>query len=600
MNHSLLRKHQFSLTPGFVLSSTLNVGPVLAGFYLLQLAGCLEPAFQHSWGRSRPGFLRNGGHCTFALTNDAIIPPVYPLLEEFNVMRPPIDGEEVQLEDQGLLGIKLNFNISDRKSIGVKTKGRQLTMLYKIEIEPCAPFFSRWIKGFLNVRELGRPLLNVTNTREYVCGKCNGVEVEAVILHDVINRELRAAGQLGSVSFVEDEVLYLQVLSHALYVNYLIKKAESGVQFQENNIDVALLNWVQTGITDGTINEHSYLNHGLLRKSQGIYLLDVGTTSFLAHSDSKVINGNSLNKPLLSKDSPRSRLKDKPVVEKAAETASLQTIDETFKYFKEIPMVLTLAVYSPYDVAQAGFKQDKTSFANLSSSDACQVSSLIIEEREVTFSVSYPVTPSSLEFTINPTFDFSYYQNNERVERCYVKPDFLGSALQAKILQFIQKTHCSRVTYKSITFSSFSHNDWEDDGKLLRKTSITKFSELESFFKFLIVGQNPIEYVTTASNIMFTPTFHNLSFSTFKPNRFITCSVYKSNSEVVKSENMLLWEKLEKGFSEPIVLCEKPSVRLIPCMQRGPVFEVTKSFEMRGLVSNAGTPELNNVDNGRS
>jgi hypothetical protein len=87
---------------------------------------------------------------------------------------------------------------------------------------------------------------------------------------------------------------------------------------------------------------------------------------------------------------------------------------------------------------------------------------------------------------------------------------------------------------------------------------------------------------------MFTAEFTNYTGNFYKTNRFITCSAFNSQAEVASQEFESLFETLEKAFGEMIVLSTFPTVRLVPCFERGSIIQTSNTLYFKGLVSNAG------------
>jgi hypothetical protein len=149
----------------------------------------------------------------------AALPPIYPIEAPYSVLRPPNPDEIICLEDDGLIGLKLNFTVSDRKRLKIKPKGRQMTLLFKAQVDPIAPVLNSWLSNDLYEKFRQRNLFNVSNISETIRGVFQGVLAEGTLNHDEINAKFKEAGKEIDGTFANDPQLYMQVICHVLYLD---------------------------------------------------------------------------------------------------------------------------------------------------------------------------------------------------------------------------------------------------------------------------------------------------------------------------------------------------------------------------------------------
>lgn len=81
--------------------------------------------------RMRYGRSQWNTHSPFKLY--ASINPFLPLNDEEPVSRPSREKNYIILEEGGLMEATVGFSIADRKTLGIKNKSRQLSLLYKVQ-----------------------------------------------------------------------------------------------------------------------------------------------------------------------------------------------------------------------------------------------------------------------------------------------------------------------------------------------------------------------------------------------------------------------------------------------------------------------------------
>ena len=211
---------------------------------------------------------------------------------------------------------------------------------------------------------------------------------------------------------------------------------------------------------------------------------------------------------------------------------------------------------------------------------------LVLNERKTDF---YMDQYDSLESVVNAPFVFSFYENLDRYERCYVDVAYLAASMDYTLLQHIRRTHSMRILYNRITLDTYQKKTWyHQDESFCKKIPLKNIDSHVVLFNPLIAGEHPGENVNTTSNLMFSGAFKNKQGVFYRPNRFITCTAFNTQADIQNKAVRSLWLQLEKGFSSPVVLTTYPLVGLIPCFPRGKIVQTTENVVFRGLVSNGG------------
>ena len=486
----------------------------------------------------------------------ATLQPGYPLESRHDILRSSGQGDNVLLEDQGLLEIQLNFEISDRKALQIKSKSRQLKILYKVQTSSFKEFLNNYYNKLYTRPFDGSNMCLIQNVTQTFTGTIHGIPF-SVELNE---------GEFGTAFNVSNST-YLKIVSYKVlefYTNYLKTLPSS---------DPRVVAFANTNTLIDSVN---------LEKSQGLNLVeglgDLFEDPSAANVPKKV--SSMPTEPLVR--GRRRQAPTTPVVKGTASKAS-QVI---FNAFSPLPIGFVL-VDSTESTNLPNFIISKLTQADIFKKDPTTLThSIVLESRLTEDSVinetgSNP--PAQLPYT------FSYYEDQTKYQRVYVQSDFLAACLSKVVLQWVFETHSPRVIYKSLKFTSFERKPWSDDNRYCRSDALMPFDAREFFFRRLIVGQHTRDVVNTTTNLMFTAEFDKTNGNFYKTNRFITCSAFGSQSDVVDITYQQLWENLETGFGETVVLTDTPFVQLTPAFRRGPIIEISNNLFFRGLVSNAGS-----------
>lgn len=217
---------------------------------------------------------------------------------------------------------------------------------------------------------------------------------------------------------------------------------------------------------------------------------------------------------------------------------------------------------------------------------------LLIEARTTYFIVTS--TEVTNGFKSKVPFFFSFSEDGESIMQMDVSQEYLTSILDECLFKFIRPLHSAFITYRSVLYKSFEAKDWEAPEKnVARASPMRLLQETRVFFKRLIFGENPRDFVNGSSNLMFSSLWEESTGST-NPNRLLSCSAYSSQLEVRDDFNngtngTSVFLNMESALNSEILISEYPKVSLIPCYERGTILQTNGDLVFRGLVNNSSS-----------
>ena len=488
----------------------------------------------------------------------ATVEPIYPLEEKHNVMRDSSSKDYICLEENGLLGITTKFQISDKKALGVKTKGRRLSVLYKVE---CADFKSvlnaGLAGGFVSSID-GTEQFSLMNIKQTFKGLFNGVPIEFTVTKE----------ELGS-SFSTKGEAFLKFITYKSYYEYrknCVDLPSSDPRF----VDSAALNIL--------------IDPGNMLNSSGLYL-NVGYNHIFGEAAPKPTQqfGLFMEEQVDGKGRIKALPKPAPTT-----SSSFTASTEFFNVFSSLPASFNLLEVGGHPSPPLDFMLGQAEFnALVQGATLARNHSLVLESRLTTYEIAFSNMHNKLN--TKKAITYCYYENSQKCARAFVQCDFLGASFHKTLLQYIAECHSSRIVYTSLNFESYEEKVWQNSGSFCKKGSLSCFSKKEHPFKLLLVGKHLNDTVNFSTNLLFTAEFQQETGNFYKTNRFITCSAFTSQNEVASASYQALFLQLEKAFLEPIILSDIPLVRLVPCFERGTVVQVAENIYFRGMVSNASS-----------
>jgi hypothetical protein len=122
-----------------------------------------------------------------AFVCNATVEPYFPLPEQHNILRPSAKNNVVCLEGDGILKVTVKFQISDKKTLGVKTKGRQFSVGYKVECKDLKEVLNVGLnQGFLSGLT-GNQTVEIGNITQIFKGTFNGVPLTVSVTRDELD-----------------------------------------------------------------------------------------------------------------------------------------------------------------------------------------------------------------------------------------------------------------------------------------------------------------------------------------------------------------------------------------------------------------------------
>lgn len=218
----------------------------------------------------------------------ASINPFIPLNDEDRISRPSRTKSYIVLEQGGLLEATVSFSIADRKSLGIKNKSRQLSLLYKVQSmnlrDTLNGLISREFKTpFFAADDLGLGSLNQT-----FAVTVDGYDFEVGVTQEQLGNNFSSTITNGSN--------YFKVVLYRIMEEYINLR-------RQNN---------QTYNTPVVIDNNNYLN------SNGLFIVGDGLPLFVNQQDEVA---SSFTEPLVEEANPMGR--EEPRLNVVPEVSSL-------------------------------------------------------------------------------------------------------------------------------------------------------------------------------------------------------------------------------------------------------------------------------------
>lgn len=519
------------------------------------------------------------------------------------------------LEEDGLVEANVRFSIADRKTLGVRNKSRQLSLLYKV--------------GKMNLRDMINEVYSdgfrtpFENGNDYGIGlfnqvftvTLNGASFDVVVYKEDIYDSLTSTRNNGGD--------YLKVILYRIAQDYS--------QFMSETVDsfVSPITFARDPENPDKINYAA---------SSGLFAALTPQACF-ARQGAQVRPNNFERFPVERDAEGRELPNISPMV--AAREAGFRRPTEHFLAFIQLPLSFNIMfrriLILPDDVATPGIPDNSNGIIpagtqigetivdgqpqprvippgckgldsslvtfitreqlsyyshELSSGEIGDFGTLTIRARRTDFTILE--NPQLLEESRIPEshFLYTFFENERMYERCYISLEYLTEAINKHVLQHVRFCHSKNIVYNNVKYTSFERKNWVSYGRIAQKNPLRPIGSSEIPFKAIIVGTNPNSTVNTNTNVMFTAEFSDSLTTFYRSNRYVTCTAFSSMDQIADPANAKLWQTLEAAFGSEITLSQYPSVILTPAFPRGSVLETTDIVQMRGLVSNAGTQEL--------
>ena len=572
-------------------------------------------------------------------------PPV-SLPPDHDVIRSSKKKEYILLENQGLLDVTVKFNISDRKGKGAASGKRQLSLLYKNELN----YFKKILNSFLG-KGLMLPLdkgnyLQLANIKQVLKGSINNLPLEIVVTpQDFLDRSPGgpAAEEQDVPGSVADDLgdAYLKVVTHKFIYAYnekvdgILKNnpVPTGTRFSNVNDDMVIDDGVSPVVEKITNQKFEPLS---IYDSSGIFAIEPGSNVF-RNGPLTITTVDSEGEIVGDDDQGRMIFSDQPItLPFPIEGLTNSGIPYHFNAFTKLPLDIRFLELTEFKCSIAGagidrnllnrvsrraraivekkrdtpsetplefesssefllpygfYQYARNQRVNNENSKTGKEHVLSIESRKTLYTVH---SGNSLESKtmLDGNFIFEYFEDRKRYERCYVSSTYLGASLHNALLGKIRQTHSNQILYNSIKYNIYAGKAWtEGNGSITKKNPMVSIGTIETPFKPMITGLHQSETINQNLNLVFTSRFAPSTQNIYYTNRFISCSAYSNQAELTTREARELWDQLERGYSEDIILSYYPLVRLVPAFSRGSVVQTSNEVNFRGAVSNSGSSE---------
>jgi hypothetical protein len=562
---------------------------------------------------------------------------------EHDVIRSSKKKDYLLLENKGLISATAKFNIADRKGKGVVSNKRQLSVLYKIELNYFKKILNAYLDDGLRLPLDKGALLQLDNIQQFIKGSINNIPLEIVVTPLDFLDNSRNAPPIseqdvpGTITGDYGEG-YIKVILHKFVRAYHQKVGSvvsssplpEGTRSTSVSTDVVYTEGIKP--TANTISGQRFNNESIA-DSSGLFALEPGSAVF--REPPAVISSNPSPGDIVGEDQEgRTLFSDEPdVVPFPIKGITSEGIPYHFNAFKQLPLDIRFIELNSFQcsIRAAGIERNlanrvsniarsiifensqtpaETPLGFDSDSDfllplgfykaACNTvirnrkpeeHVLSMEYRKTIYTVKTGSSNELKKLTENP-FIFEYFENERRYERAYVSLDYLGASLHYALLSNIRKTHSNSIVYNSIRFNVYVGKNWsQGNGSITKKNPLQAIDTKEARFVPMVTGTNSSEVINQNTNLIFTAQFAPSTQNIYFTNRFITCSAFSHQSELTTRDAKELWDKLEKGFSEDIILSYYPLVRLIPAYTRGSIIQTSNEIYFRGAVSNSGSGE---------
>lgn len=524
-----------------------------AGLGLYTTVSCMPPRFPLL--KATTGFGKRLVFCK------ATIDPIYPLPVNHSILRSNNGNSHICLEGDGLLNVTLKLQISDKKSLGIKTKGRQFLVMFKVNCKDFKEVLNSCIDGLFKDPVKASITYEAVNVHQTFTGTFNNIPVSVTLTQADFGNNFSTSGD-G----------YLKVLAYKMYEVYLKEcSLLPATDSRAVNAKKSVVN----------------LNASDLSTSTGLFMVENPGDIFAGTPSTPTTTTVS---PLLTPVVLRSRTRPSitpPVTTSSVSSSSTTTSYPYFNGFSLLPLALTL--FEKNNPARRNFTISQSAIDSIANGRDFFKHTLIIETRLTSYEINNIQLGNG---TSEKAMTYTYYEDGAPFERVFVNADFLGACLHKTLYQYIEQLHSSRVIYNSLKFDSFETKKWVQNGSYCTKGSLQQFESKEIPFKLIQVGKNPLNVVNFRTNLLFTADFPPLTGNFYKTNRFVTCSAFTSQDEVAELQYQALFEALEKAFCETVFLSDYPEVSLTPCFERGTIVQIAEQVYFKGLVSNAAaSPE---------
>lgn len=532
-----------------------------------------------------------------AFITKASVNPFSPLSSDLRISREKREKEFILLEENGLLESTVRFSISERKTLGVKNKSRQLSLLYKLDRMD--------LRKSLNAL-YQRQLINVQiPENNFVLG-----EFDQIFSVDVNGRglEVRVTKQQIGDSFsntVNNGNNYFKVVIHRIMEDY-------------RNLLSSELPGEQTVRTVVNIPQGNY------SQSTGLYIEEPSGPLW---ASGETISSNTFSEPL--REEPELMGREQSVLLRTPEVeAPPQDLAvEHFLAFARLPAsftvlernllqipntvqrqnisendIVTPAQNNTISADNIGINSGSIGFINteqisyysqdLGENELSVINKVVIKSRRTDWTVAQRNEVLDGDIQPTPNFIYSFFQNERSFSRVFVNTDYLTEALHMEVLQHIRACHSKKIIYNNMKFVSYEKKLWFGaQESIAKRTPIKQLDSREVTFRAMVLGTNPKLEVNVNTNLMLTAQFSESLTTMYRTNRYITSTAFSSVEDLADPSNQKFWAVLEQAFGKSIILFDYPKVSLRPAYLRGTVIECSDRVQVKGLVSNAGTEE---------
>jgi len=540
--------------------------------------------------------------------------PFLPIPSQHDIVRVSTKKEWILLENDGVLKVLVRFNISDRKKLNVTNKTRKLSLEYKVVTNDLKRVLKDFIDNGLST-PIGSPFFaGVKNVIQVFSGSYNGVKLTVPISSQEFNSDLaqRINGQDNTNN-------YLKVITYKFHQTWLNTINQTG--------GVVVLTQPRQNIGSAPVTVNAVrFNAQEPSSSSGLFLFKTAAPLFTNETN---VPQEELRRDIQAEPDLEGRTEPlDSLLETNTVSAENETNTNSFSYFTTLPVAfsivereqfalptvsaagpltqLTNAIDTVRDFINASRSGTTTSSNSISSNtifgldpalysiassspgtnEKIEKHELIISERKTDF---YLDQFDSISSGSEANMVFSYFENQQRYERCYCDARFLAACIDSVLLQHVRKTHSMRIIYNSIQFDSFQKKNWFNrEEPFCKKTPLKNIGSKTVAFNALVSGEYPGQAVNTTATLMFTADFRQTQGVFYRTNRFISCSSFLDQENVQNLAVRGLWRQLEIAFGAPIALSNYPTVALIPCFSRGEIIQVSDTVLFKGLASNSG------------
>lgn len=511
----------------------------------------------------------------------------------------------------------VGFSIADRKTLGIKNKSRQLSLLYKVQ--------SMNLRDTLNAlitRDFQNPLFIENN---YILGSLDQlfeVTVEGVDLEVLVTRDQLGAALSSTINEGRD---YVKIVLYRIYEEYINYR-------RINNLPI------NRAIT---FNQANYLD------CSGLFIALENPSLFTGQQDNQQ---NAFIEPLIEEKEAMGR--EERTISPIAPSVPLtpERPVEHFQAFSKLPCALNIvqrqqlvidagvnlgnipqialipptqengigddnvgidsrfalfitpeqATYYSYQLRSVApstqtvqtIPADQQGQPTPPGAELSGLSSIIIRSRRTDYTVIERSQFNSFSQSTQANFVMSFFENERAYSRVYADVNYITEVLDTEILRHVRSCHSKQIVYNNIKLVSFERKLWfGKENTIAKKSPMKPIYSKEVPFQALVLGTNSNQTVNVNTNLLLTAQFSNSLTTFYRSNRYITCTAFSSVDQIAEPQNLKLWRTLENAFGRKVVLMDFPSVILEPCFLRGTVLECTDMVQVRGLVSNAGTQQ---------